>query len=343
MPDALLRLGFGFVEIGTVTPRPQPGNPKPAPLPARSRRRADQSHGVQQRRARRSSSARLGRAPARSRHRRRQCRQEPRQRRRRWPITSRGCAALRRLPIISSSTCRRPNTPGLRDLQRAMCSKRCCASWSRRATTRRRPPLLVKIAPDLTEEERADIAAVALAAGIDGIIVSTPPSRGRRACAARRRAKPAGSAASRCSSHRRRCSRDIYRLTEGRLPLIGVGGVASAEDAYAKIRAGASLVQLYTALVFAGPGLLGRDQERPRRPAAPRRLCLDRRGGRRRPCASLRQSRSAIQRRIMTIPTVISGMRELAPAITTASSSICGASCMTASRRFPACSTAWGG
>ena len=162
-----------------------------------------------------------------------------------------------------------------------MRSKRCCASWSRaREATQRQVPLLVKIAPDLGEQERADIAAVALASGIDGIIVSNttvarPP--GLRSPQAREAGGLSGPPLFAPSTE---LLRDMYRLTHGRMPLIGVGGVAGADDAYAKIRAGASLVQLYTALVFAGPGIARTDQERARRPAAPRRVFLDRRRGR---------------------------------------------------------------
>ncbi len=152
-----------------------------------------------------------------------------------------------------------PNTPGLRDLQAREALEALLRELvAARGATQRQTPLLVKIAPDLDEQQRADIAAVALASGIDGIIVSNTTV-----------ARPSGLR----SPHSREAGglsgpplfepstavlRDMYRLTQGRLTLIGVGGVASAEDAYAKIRAGASLVQLYTALVFEGPELLGR-------------------------------------------------------------------------------------
>jgi dihydroorotate dehydrogenase len=118
-------------------------------------------------------------------------------------------------------------------------------------------PLLVKFAPDLAPEARADIAAVALATGIDGIIVANttvarPPGLRSRA------AGEAGGLSGRpLFETSTALLGEIYRLTGGRVPLVGVGGVASAADAYAKIRAGAALVQLYTALVFAGPVLLG--------------------------------------------------------------------------------------
>jgi dihydroorotate dehydrogenase len=152
-----------------------------------------------------------------------------------------------------------PNTPGLRDLQR----RDILDDLLRRLVAARDEavpgvPLLVKIAPDLTEEERADIAAVVVPCGIDGIVVANttiarPP--GLTSAAGREQGGLSGKPLMGASTA---LLGDIYRLTGGKLTLIGVGGVASAEDAYAKIRAGASLVQLYTALVFQGPALIGR-------------------------------------------------------------------------------------
>jgi dihydroorotate dehydrogenase len=149
-----------------------------------------------------------------------------------------------------------PNTPGLRDLQQRTCLglllKRL---MSAREATGQRVPLLVKIAPDLKPEERRDIATVVLDTGIDGLIVSNTTVA--RPDLVSRHAREAGG----LSGHpllapSTALLADMYRLTRGRLPIIGVGGIASAADAYAKIRAGASLVQLYTALVFAGPDLV---------------------------------------------------------------------------------------
>ena len=126
-----------------------------------------------------------------------------------------------------------------------------------REATGCRVPLLVKIAPDLTPAECRDIAEVALESGIDGLIVSNttvdrpPDLLGRHAHQAGGLSGPPLFAPSTA------LLADMYRLTQGRLPLIGVGGIANAADAYGKIRAGASLVQLYTALVFAGPDLVG--------------------------------------------------------------------------------------
>jgi dihydroorotate dehydrogenase len=117
-------------------------------------------------------------------------------------------------------------------------------------------PLLLKIAPDLTSEERRDIAQVALEAGTDGLIVSNTTVERLHGLLGRHVHEAGGLSGRPLFAPSTALLAEMYRLTQGRLPLIGVGGIASAEDAYAKIRAGASLVQLYTALVFAGPDLV---------------------------------------------------------------------------------------
>ena len=154
-----------------------------------------------------------------------------------------------------------PNTPGLRSLQArdqiaALIGRVLEARQRAMAGASRLPPLLAKVGPDLNEQERRDIAEVALASGIDGLIVgNTTVDRpaGLHGRARRRRRRPVRRAVERkspCLSCR------LYRLTGGRLPIIGCGGIASGADAYARIRAGASLVQLYSALVYHGPGLV---------------------------------------------------------------------------------------
>jgi len=152
-----------------------------------------------------------------------------------------------------------PNTPGLRDLQRRETLDDLLRQLvAARDETAPGTPLLVKIAPDLSSEERADIAALAAPSGIDGIVIANTtvarPPRLRSSEAG----EPGGLSGKPLFAPSTALLGEIYRLTDGKLPLIGVGGIASAEDAYAKIRAGASLVQLYTALVFAGPALVGR-------------------------------------------------------------------------------------
>jgi dihydroorotate dehydrogenase len=151
-----------------------------------------------------------------------------------------------------------PNTPGLRDLQaRTVLAELLLAVLAAREASVARPPLLVKIAPDLSPEERADIAAVALSTSIDGIIVSNTTVARPPDLRSPQAGETGGLSGRPLFAASTALLGEMYRLTEGKLPLIGVGGVASADDAYAKIRAGASLVQLYTALVYAGPALLG--------------------------------------------------------------------------------------
>jgi dihydroorotate dehydrogenase len=119
-------------------------------------------------------------------------------------------------------------------------------------------PLLVKVGPDLDDAELRDIAQVALAAGVDGLIVgNTTLARPATLTSADRNA-PGGLSGRPLFAPSTECLAAMYRFTQARIPLIGCGGIASGADAYAKIRAGASLVQLYSALVFHGPALVGR-------------------------------------------------------------------------------------
>jgi dihydroorotate dehydrogenase len=256
VPDAMLGLGFGFVEVGTVTPRPQPGNPKPRVF------RLDEDRAVINRMGFNSSG--LDAVIARLARRNRagivgvnlgKNRDSP-------DATGDYEEGIRRAAdfadylVVNISS---PNTPGLRDLQtRAMLDSLLRRVVAARDRTGIAAPLLLKIAPDLTSDERHDIAEVALAAHIDGLIVSNT-TIARPASLRGRHARESGGLSGRpLFSASTALLADMYRLTQGRLPLIGVGGVGSAADAYAKIRAGANLVQLYTALAFEGPALVGR-------------------------------------------------------------------------------------
>jgi dihydroorotate dehydrogenase len=149
-----------------------------------------------------------------------------------------------------------PNTPGLRDLQaRSELEALVARLGEARAELARPVPLLVKIAPDLDRDALADIVEVCLAGGIDGIIVSNttvsrPPLRSRLA------GEAGGLSGRPLFDLSTRTLAATFRLVGGRIPLIGVGGIDSADAAWAKITAGASLVQLYTALAFEGPELV---------------------------------------------------------------------------------------
>jgi dihydroorotate dehydrogenase len=256
VPDRMLGFGFGFVEIGTVTPRPQTGNPKPRIF------RLDEDRAVVNRLGFNSGGldaviTRLERRPRRgivgvNLGQNRDSTDPAAD----YETGIRRAAGSADYLVVNVSS---PNTPGLRDLQRRAPLENLLRRLLRaRAESGSRTPLLLKIAPDLTAEERNDIAEVALASGIDGLIVSnTTVARpaGLKSVAAREAGGLGGRPLFAPSTS---LLAEMYRLTGGRLPLIGVGGIETAADAYAKIRAGASLVQLYTALVFEGPALVGR-------------------------------------------------------------------------------------
>jgi dihydroorotate dehydrogenase len=253
----LLRLGFGFVEVGTVTPRPQPGNPRPRLFRLAADRAVINRMGFNND-GMRAVAVRLGRwrergepgivgvnvGPNRDSD-------DPVDDCRQLVVQFRGLADY--LVVNVSS----PNTPGLRDWQRpdaltrladAVCAARGAFG----------PPLLIKIAPDTSAAERAAIAAVALASGIDGLIATNTTTARPPGLAGRHRQQAGGLSGRPLLAAATATLADLYDLTSGRLPLIGAGGVGSGEDAYARIRAGATLVQLYTALVYEGPWLIAR-------------------------------------------------------------------------------------
>jgi dihydroorotate dehydrogenase len=254
VPDAMRRLGFGFVEVGTVTPRPQPGNPKPRVF------RLDQDQAiinrlgfnsggldaVCDRLSRRVRSGIVGVNLGKNR--------DTEDASGDYAEGILRAAGLADYLVVNVSS---PNTPGLRELQhRATLAVLLHRLLDLRGETGCRVPLLVKIAPDLTSEECKDIAQVALETGIDGLIVSNTTVKRPRGLVSRYASEVGGLSGCPLFASSTALLAEVYRLTGGRLPLIGVGGIASAEDAYAKLRAGASLVQLYTALVFAGPDLV---------------------------------------------------------------------------------------
>lgn len=253
----LLAQGFSCVEIGTVTPRPQAGNPRPRLFRLRERQALINRMGfnndglerVRQRLERLGEragvlGANIGANKDSA-----------------DPIAD-YVAGLRALhPLVDYVTVNvsSPNTPGLRELQRRdRLSALLAALLETRAAAAHPKPLLLKIAPDLAPQDEADIAEVALAHGIDGLIVSNTTVE-RTGLGASRHAAQAGGLSG--PPLLRRATEQLgrfFRLTGGRLPLIGVGGIARGADAYAKIRAGASALQLYTAFVYQGPAVVPR-------------------------------------------------------------------------------------
>jgi dihydroorotate dehydrogenase len=254
VPDALRNLGFGFVEVGTVTPQPQAGNPKPRVF------RLEQDRAIVNRMGfnsggldaviRRLSNYRRAGVIGVNLGKNRDTSDAGFD----YAEGVRRTAALADYLVVNISS---PNTPGLRDLQRRNSLELLLARLLRvREESGSKVPLLVKIAPDLTRSEREDIAEVVLNVAIDGLIVSNTTVN-RPAGLLSPFARETGGLSGRpLFAPSTALLAEMYRSTQGRLPMIGVGGVASASDAYQKIRAGASLVQLYTALVFAGPALV---------------------------------------------------------------------------------------
>ncbi len=259
VPDAMLGQGFGFVEVGTVTPKPQAGNPKPrifrlAEDQAMINRLGFNNQGLARVAARLSDRRRAGATgivganvgPNRDAA---------------DPIADcaqgvRTLAPLVDYLVINVSS---PNTPGLRGLQaEAPLAELLDRVLAARAESGCRPPLLLKIAPDLDDDALAAVARRALAAGIDGLIATNTTTARPPALSGRHRAEAGGLSGRPLFAPATRVLAALFRLTGGRIPLVGVGGIASADDAYAKIRAGASLVQLYTALVYQGPLLVAR-------------------------------------------------------------------------------------
>lgn len=253
VPDAMLRLGMGFAEIGTVTPRPQAGNPRPRIFRLPDERAVinrlgfnNEGHAA----ARRRLEARRGRpgivgvnigANKDSDD--------------RIADYEAGIRAFEGLASYFTVNISSPNTPGLRALQnKAELETLVTRVLAARAGA---TPVLLKIAPDLTDEELQDIADVAAEKRLDGLIVSNTTIAREGLVQGARAGETGGLSGQPLFGLSTAILRQMYKLTGGRIPLVGVGGIGSGADAYAKIRAGASLVQLYTALAYEGPGLVG--------------------------------------------------------------------------------------
>ena len=248
----LLRAGFGFVEVGAATPKPQPGNPRPRLFRLSEDRAAINRFGFNND-GKSVIAARLARRPERG-------------------IVGLNLGANKTSadreadfaqvlaqagPFIDFATVNvsSPNTERLRELQgREALAGLLDGVAAANAALARPVPLFLKISPDLDAAGIVDVVEVALNAGISGIIATnTTLSRDNLTSPLAREA--GGLSGAPLFERSTRVLAQIARLTEGRLPLIGAGGVGSAEQAYAKIRAGASAVQLYTALVYGGLSL----------------------------------------------------------------------------------------
>ena len=250
----LLRAGAGFVEVGTVTPRGQAGNAKPRlfRLPADGaviNRMGFNNQGMAAMARRLEGRDRSAGIVGVNIGRNKDGGDSD------YVTCFGSLAPLADYITVNVSS---PNTPGLRDLQQR---DALAALIDELQQARHRlgltSPLLVKIAPDLTAEQRRDIAEVALASGLDGLVVSNTTIARPETLQSPARTEQGGLSGRPLFAPSTALLAEMHQMTEGKLPLIGAGGIASAEDACAKLEAGATLLQLYTALVYEGPGLLG--------------------------------------------------------------------------------------
>lgn len=255
--DSLLGLGFGFVEVGTVTLRPQAGNPPPRlfrlaedhAVINRMGFNNDGAAAVSRRLAQRRDAGRPGIVGANVGP-NRDC------------VDPAGdCAAviLALAPhvdyvVINVSS---PNTPGLRDLQRSRALNVLLSrAMDARARANPKAPLLVKIAPDLSQLEVEAIAEVVLDLQLDGVIATNTTIARASGLRGRHRNETGGLSGRPLFEPSTELLAAMFRATGGSVPLVGVGGVGTGSDAYAKVRSGATLVQVYTALVYEGPQLI---------------------------------------------------------------------------------------
>ncbi|KAL7535475.1 hypothetical protein ACHAXR_006509 [Thalassiosira sp. AJA248-18] len=152
-----------------------------------------------------------------------------------------------------------PNTPGLRSLQQREPLQHLLSSTLKaREEYAPHAPLFVKLAPDLSLEEMEDVAKVALETGIDGMIVSNTTNTRPESLLSKHKHESGGLSGAPIKDRSTECIRTMYKFTNGRIPIIGVGGVGSGRDAYDKLKAGASLIQVYSMMVYEGPGVVSR-------------------------------------------------------------------------------------
>lgn len=251
VPDALLGLGFGFAEVGSITPLPQPGNPRPrlfrlAEDAAVINRMGFNNGGAEA--AVERLAARVGRPGIVGIN--IGANKDSADRVADYATMARLMAPLASYLAVNVSS---PNTPGLRALQdeSALADLLDAVNAARGAGG---PPVFLKVAPDL---ESADIDAIARIAAdqqlgaliVSNTTISRPPLRSAHA------GEAGGLSGAPLRELAQQRLRDFRSATGGAIPLIGVGGIASAQDAWARIRAGASLVQLYSAMAYAGPGI----------------------------------------------------------------------------------------
>jgi dihydroorotate dehydrogenase len=261
VPDAMLALGFGFTEAGTVTPKPQPGNPKPrlfrleedegvinrlgfnsgglAPYLARVKaRKANGAKGIFGANVGKNRDTQDGAAD--------------------YAI---GIAAVANYADYLVCNISSPNTPGLRSLQgreqlKDLLTRVLAARAKAIQPGAKVPPLFAKVGPDLDLMAIEDIAQVALETKVDGLIIGNTTIDRSDTLKSPQAPEAGGLSGKPLTDKARWCIGEMYKAVGGLIPIVGCGGIMNGTDAYRAIRAGASLVQLYSALVFHGPELV---------------------------------------------------------------------------------------
>lgn len=258
--DALAACGFGFVEIGTVTPRAQPGNPKPRMF------RLEKDGAIINRMG--FNNAGVEHLINRVKASKRDCiiginigknRDTPLER----AVDDYAIAYQHVYPYADYITVNisSPNTPGLRDLQHGEQLSRLLHTLKQQQQRlaeqySRYKPLLVKIAPDLDDDEIRELAHTLIDSGIDGVIATNTSNQRPDLQSVALASEQGGLSGRPIQQQSDHVLRVLARELDGKMPVIGVGGIMSAEDAQRKFQAGASLVQLYTGFIYSGPGLI---------------------------------------------------------------------------------------
>ena len=253
-------LGFGFVETGTVTPRPQEGNPKPRVFRDPKTGSIINAMGFPNKGVNvfktnlekflggsQKTVGVLGINIGMNKTQTEPAKDYA------MLINMLGPMADYLTVNISS-----PNTPGLRDLQKREPLLELLGVLKeerKKACGDHPPPLLVKLAPDLDEERQQELATALLEAGVDGIVLTNTTLDRPDVVPTHFASQRGGLSGDLVKDKSTAIIRSFYKLTQGKLPIIGVGGISTGSDAYEKIKAGASLVQLYTGLVFKGPSV----------------------------------------------------------------------------------------
>ncbi|XP_005093571.1 dihydroorotate dehydrogenase (quinone), mitochondrial isoform X1 [Aplysia californica] len=309
--DGLLKIGFGFVEVGSVTPAPQPGNPTPRVFRLKEDKAVinrygfnSDGHEVVFERLSRRNQEQAGESypPTYVGEQRNMLnvnfwtevedernniaswikvlKRRVRTRMKEAGVLGVNLGKNKTSPdavsdyvkgvrkfggiadylVINVSS---PNTPGLRDMQKQEVLIELLdqvVAERNKLTVSPKPPLLVKIAPDLTESDKKDIAAVVTRpqSGVDGLIISNTTVARPESLKSKHKAEMGGLSGAPLTEKSLQVIRDMYRLTHGKIPIVGVGGVSCGQDAYDKVKAGASLIQMYTALVYLGPPAVGK-------------------------------------------------------------------------------------